>query len=109
MRPIRTLNKRRRRAEKRAMYDMYIAIHTRRIDQGGGIFIEIGNEVWDWRTKRSYRSRRPRPQGIFETIEAIHAVQTSINNYVEDVYEHMLSAVGEGPASLRNPSPSERS
>ena len=93
--PIRTLNKRRRRAVRRAMSDMYIAVRTRRIDQGNGLVIEINNEVWDWRAKRSYRSRRPKPQGIFDTIEAIHAVQTSINSYVNAVHGYVNSA---GPA-----------
>ena len=85
--PIRTLNKRRRRAEKRELCDMYVAVRTRRIDQGNGLVIEINNEVWDWRAKRSYRSRRPKPQGIFDTIEANHAVQTSIISYVKAVHD----------------------
>ena len=56
--PIRTLNKRRRRAERRALCEMYMTVSTTSPIEVNGTTVVISNECWRWRTNRSYRSRR---------------------------------------------------
>lgn len=106
--PLRTLNKRRRRAERRDLCDMYIVTSKRTVHIGGNYYA-LGNTSWKWRTKRSPRYRR-KPYVVGETLPDWDGTYTAIGGEFTATgsYDEVLAFVRDAMSKTAPDSPTER-